>query len=331
MRRLLILGLLALPLTACDEPSIAYGEPNSIIAVMSPELWDEVADDMFAALEPTIRTVRDERAFTVTFQDPTSAEWGNLRRFRQMVLVGTGEETWMQDALEKVRDGVDGAGQYRSYDVWSRGQQVTSIVLSEAGNADEFRGYLAGLGEEFNEQFRGYARNRMYMTGADTALADTLMTQAGFQLLLPVVYKWSRQDSLYLFRNDNPDPSELIRNIAITWLSPIPEDMEPEGLLEWRTAAAERYGQPQVVDLAEAAAGPLDHRGQQAYQIQAIWKNPPELDWPAAGPFITRGIICPQQQRMYLVDAWLYAPGRDKYEYMIQLETILDSFECGRS
>ena len=31
---------------------------------------------------------------------------------------------------------------------------------------------------------------------------------------------------------------------------------------------------------------------------------------------------------MYLIDAWLYAPGRDKYEYMIQLEEILGSFRC---
>jgi hypothetical protein len=34
---------------------------------------------------------------------------------------------------------------------------------------------------------------------------------------------------------------------------------------------------------------------------------------------------------MYLLDAWLYAPGKQKYEYMIQLQTILDTFRCGPS
>ena len=38
-----------------------------------------------------------------------------------------------------------------------------------------------------------------------------------------------------------------------------------------------------------------------------------------------------QQDRMYLLDAWLYAPGKEKYEYMIQLQTILGSFRCGAS
>ena len=41
-----------------------------------------------------------------------------------------------------------------------------------------------------------------------------------------------------------------------------------------------------------------------------------------------RAIVCEDQDRMYLLDAWLYAPGKEKYEYMIQLETILDSFSC---
>ena len=105
--------------------------------------------------------------------------------------------------------------------------------------------------------------------------------------------------------------------------------MEGEGILEWRAELAGSYGEPQEVDLSNVDAGPFEFRGQPAYEIQAIWKNPPELNWPAAGPFITRAVICAQQNRMYLLDAWLYAPGKEKYEYMIQLETILDTFRCG--
>ena len=62
--------------------------------------------------------------------------------------------------------------------------------------------------------------------------------------------------------------------------------------------------------------------------MQATWRNPPGSGWPAGGPFITYGITCANQDRTYFVDAWLYAPGREKYEYMIQLETILGTFRC---
>ena len=43
---------------------------------------------------------------------------------------------------------------------------------------------------------------------------------------------------------------------------------------------------------------------------------------------ITWSVPCPEQDRHYLVDAWLYAPGKDKYEYVLQLETILGTFRC---
>jgi hypothetical protein len=329
MRQLALSAVLTLGVVACGDFPLSYGDPNSIIAVMSPELWDEVGDDVYDALEPTIQTVRDEKTFRVTYQDPAGPEWRNLRRFRQMLLVGTGEEPWMMEALAEADEEVTGPGMWRARDVWSLGQQVTIVQLSSPDAADELRQYLDEINTTLDEQYRQYARMRMYQTGVDTALADTLMRTSRFELFVPNVYRWSRQDSTFIFRNDNPDPSELIRQIAVTWKAPVPPDMEGEGILEWRAELAESYGEPQEVDLSDVDAGPFEFRGQPAYEIQAIWKNPPELDWPAAGPFITRAVICAQQNRMYLLDAWLYAPGKEKYEYMIQLETILDTFRCG--
>lgn len=327
----LLAALAVLGTAACESTPLAYGDPNSIIAVMEPELWEEVQDDVYDALEPTIQTVRDEKTFTVTYQEPGGEYWGNLRRFRQMLLVGSGDEEWMQEALAEARDSVAGPGLYRAYDVWSRGQQVTMVLAPEGEEAEALRSHLGEINRTLDEQYRQWARNRMFLTGADTALADTLQREAGFRLVVPEVYRWIQRDSLYVFRNDNPDPSELIRQIAITWESPIPPDMQPEGLLEWRREILETLEEPQVANLEDVAAGPFDYQGQQAYEIQAVWENAPEQNWPAAGPFILRSVICPQQNRMYLLDAWLYAPGKEKYEYMIQLETILDSFRCGRS
>ncbi len=330
MRTYAFLALVAVTFAACaDSSRLAYGDANSIIAAMDPGVWDEVRDDVYAALEPRIQTVRAEKTFTVTYQDPSGSDWTNLRRFRQMLVAGTADDPWMKQALELARTEVTGPGLYRAYDVWARGQQAT-IVLAEPGTvAAEVRRHASEINEMLDEQYREYARSRMYMTGADTALADTLMRTARFQLIVPNVYRWTRQDSLYTFRNDNPDPAELIRQIAVTWRSPVPEGIQGEDILAWRAQVSESYGEPQDVDLSDVAAGQFEYQGQAAYQIQATWKNPPALDWPAAGPFITRAIICGQQDRMYLLDAWLYAPGKEKYEYMIQLETILDSFRCG--
>jgi len=193
------------------------------------------------------------------------------------------------------------------------------------------RAHLPEINQSLDDQFRAYARARMFLSGTDSALADTLARTAGFRLILPEVYRWQHQDSIYVFRNDNPDPAELIRQIAVTWRSPIPASMTYDQVLAWRAEVAQTYGEPQDVDLSQVDTSAFEFQGQPAFQVQALWKNPPQLDWPAAGPFITRTIVCPHQDRLYLLDAWLYAPGKEKYEYMIQLQTILDSFRCGAS
>jgi hypothetical protein len=329
MRKLLLPALAALLTGACDDRPTAYGDYNGVVAAMDPALWGQIGTEISDALEPTILTVREERTFSVTYQDPTQPEWSNLKRFRQVLLVGTGDEPWMEDALEKVDGSVNGPGHHTARDVWARGQQVTLILVSADNPSENLRPYLAEVNRVLDAQFRGWARQRMYMTGVDSALADTLLAVGRFQLFVPQVYEWARRDSVFQFRNDNPDPAELIRQVTVTWKTPIPPDMQPEGILAWRAEVAAAYSEPQDVDLSVVDAGPFLFQGRAAYRIQAVWKSPPELNWPAAGPFITRAVICPEQDRMYLLDAWLYAPAVDKYEYMIQLETILDSFRCG--
>ena len=325
-----VLALLCLGTAACEGEGIAFGDANSIIAVMSSELWYDVSEDVYGALETTIRTVRDEKKFTVTYQDPLHEDWKGLRRFRQILVVGTVSDPWVAEALEEARTDITHPGLHQIGDVWARGQSITIVLLAKGGGADELRGHLADVSELLDDQFRMYAVNRMYMSGADSALADTLYTEAGFGVLLPYVYRWEQSDSVFVFRNDNPDPSELIRQIAVTWRTPIPPGMQPEDILGWRAQlVADHYSEPQVPALTDAQAGPFEFRGSYAYQIQAQWANPPERNWPAGGPFITRAVVCENQNRMYLLDAWLYAPGKEKYEYMIQLETILDSFRCG--
>ena len=64
-------------------------------------------------------------------------------------------------------------------------------------------------------------------------------------------------------------------------------------------------------------------------EVQGAWQNPPDSNWPAAEAFVLWAVPCPPQDRLYLIDAWLYAPGKDKWEYMLQIETILESFHCG--
>jgi len=315
--------------SACESRGIAYGDANSVVAVMSPERWDEFSDEIYAAIEQTIVTVRDEKTFTVTYQEPYAARWRELSRFRQLIVVGEPSDRWIQEAVADVQPAVAEPGVYRAQDVWSRGQTLTVIVLG-TDPAEEMAEYLPAVHAQLDQDFRAFARARMYQTGVDTALADTLLREVGFGVLIPNVYRWSRAGSTLVFRNDNPDPAELIREMSVSWISPVPAGLGPDSVLAWRARiVADHYREPQVVAPGELMYDRLTSSGYTALEIRGQWGNPPDRGWPAGGPFITRAAVCEDQDRAYLLDAWLYAPGLEKYEYIIQLETILDTFRCG--
>ncbi len=321
------LALVALVAMGCTK-TMAFGDANSIIVGMPNELWEQVESDVDGALEQTVFTVTDEKAFTVTQIDPRDPDWANLRKFKQVLLVGTANDPWVAEALAEADGDFKPPQTLQVHDVWARSQLVTIALLSEGDPRPQLQKLLPPLAKQFDKQYREYVKARMFVSGVDTALTTELRQTAGFSIELPRVYQHVTEDSVHVFRNDNPDPSELIRQIAITWKSPIPDSLGPDDLISWRSEVAElHYEDEQVVNMDRPRGGPGVFGKQDAYQIQTTWESPPGA-WPAGGPLLIRSVMCMDQDRVYLIDGWLYAPGKEKYEYMIQLETILNSFTC---
>ncbi len=321
----------ALFAAACNERAglpLAVGDVNSIIVTTSPELWAEVEPDLVSTLERRVFTVRDERTFKVTYQSADEDVWYRLRLLKQQLVIGTPTDPWIAAGLARVDEPVAAPAVLQVPDVWAREQLVTMLVLeSETDAAETVLGFLPELAEQFDGQYRDWVLARMFVTGPDTALARTLSEDYSFRLVVPDVYEYRMLDAVHMFRNDNPHPSELIRQFAVTWQSPAVE-LDAGALLEWRARIVDRYyDYPQFVNLNRQLETRGLYRGNPAFSVQAVWENPPD-EYPAAGPFITRSVTCPDQDRTYLIDAWLYAPDREKYEYMIQLEQVLGSFQC---
>ncbi|MFW6202588.1 MAG: DUF4837 family protein [Gemmatimonadota bacterium] len=342
----LVLPVLALgfALGGCTDRALsAFGEANSIIVAAPDSLWAAVEESALPALEPTVFTVRDERSFNVTHVAPTTSEWGRLREFKQVLVIGRADDPWIRPVLRRtspsLREGEPAIVQ--ASEIWAGEQFVTAVVLPDddddaAGDpAATLRAVLPEVHERIDERFRAYTLERMFVSGADTALADTLRRDAGFALTVPNVYAWSALDSAtYRFLNTYPRPSELIRSVLVTWRAGAADDdaLTPDSVLAWRDRLAdawyEYYTQVTTRDRVESRTPPGAPGSDRALEVAGIWTTP-DGDFPAAGSFLSRMVACPEQDRTYFLDAWLYAPGSDKYEYMLQLQTILDSFECG--
>ena len=328
IRRIVSLLPSLLLLAACDLPS-SIGDHTRIVAAIPQAQREALEPAVAAALEPRSFTVRNERIFDVAHVDPTSEDWVDFRKVRQVLVVGEAADPWVSPALDRVDGAIPRApAVLQAQNVWARPQLVTIVLLPPGAQPSVAAERMPEVGQLYVSQLEQYARSRMFVSGEQTQLADSLSRIAGFSLRIPRVYRTSEPEvGVFLFRNDQPDPSQLIRQVTVTRRPSVEVEMTPEAALQWRSEVAARTTTPpQRTDSLQSGITDLTVGDRPAVQAQGTWSNPPG-DWPAAGPVITRMVDC--GQHTFLVDAWLYAPGRAKYEYMVQLQTILDSFRCG--
>lgn len=333
--RVLALPLLAAAL-ACDttpRSPVAYGRPTAVIVVADQALWSTVEDSVRKALEPVIFTVREQRAYEITYVQPSDPAWRDLRMWRQIMAIGTPQDPWMIPVLEEADTVLGRLPAFLEVeDVWARGQVVTAVVLPEDDPAAALQPHLAQVRTRIQRRFHSYVMQRMFVSGANEELRDRLAEEHGFSLVVPDVYRYTElPGDAHVFRNAFPDPSELLRSILVTWRSGAMPDPTADVALAWRDSVAQQhYQRPMRTVRERIVTGELEEAPGPGLQVQGIWEAP-EGEFPGGGPFITHLVSCPEQNRTYLLDAWLYAPGKDKYEYMLQLQVLLGTFRCGRA
>jgi hypothetical protein len=317
-----VLTLILLWLSGCKAPQ-SFGDRHSIIVLADPALWAEVQSAVLETLEQRVFTTRPERKFRVTHVAPDDPEWASLRMWQQVVVIGTAEDELVRQI---VNPNVAAPALVQTTDVWARTQTVTVLLLPAAAQPDAVRGLLPQLYGTLDTQYTDWVIERMYTSGVNDSLAAALEDH-GFTLQLPQVYIHTALDSVFRFGNPyRQGDTDLLRSVLVTWMNGA-RSVTAEELRAWRQAAAgTEYDPPQDV-LDEGFRGStIDVDGRAGMEVRGVWQD--RAEFPAAGPFIARAIACPEQDRTYYIDAWLYAPGTDKYPYVRQLEIILDSFRC---
>lgn len=318
---------------ACGTPN-AMGEQSSLIVMAADSLWQELEEETYAVLEPTIFTTRDEKQYVVTGLQPEDPEAVDLMLFRNVIVFGGPDDPYLQqvaDAGGFVLGSMEPGRVFQVEDVWARGQTVTGVYLRRRFEADSWRQALPSVLAAVDQTYRAWVRTRMFATPPDTALARDLSDRFGFSLIVPELYdRVAREtepgDSLVIVRNDNPDPATLIRSVLIDWRPPV-DSLTAELALEWRESLDDvQYNVAQGISTDQSSVTSFMVDGRPALEVTGVW-NDIRGNFPAAGPFIVWLIDCPDAT--FFLDAYLYAPNEPKYEYMLQLQEILGSFTCG--
>jgi hypothetical protein len=90
--------------------------------------------------------------------------------------------------------------------VWARNQRVTALVVPEEGEAAAVVGVVVEpLAALLDRRYRQWAQSRMYISGHDTALADTLRSSGGSPWTCPTSTAGGRtSDSMLLLPERQP-------------------------------------------------------------------------------------------------------------------------------
>lgn len=313
-------------LTACKAPQ-AFGERHDLVIRADSTLWTQIDSAVLATLERRVYTTRPERTFEVIYVAPEDTLWEDFRLFWQVLVIGTPQDELAADLAEGSSEpGVEPPALVQLENRWARGQLVTVLLLPEQGTAEAARQILPDVYEQLSSEYTEWATARMYSSGINDSLVAVL-EQHGFTLAVPRVYEFMREDSLFRFRNSHlMGDTELIRSLLVTWESGI-DSLRPDSLFAWRQQLGQNYYEPAQLVLQEGFRwDTIQVAGREALELRGVFQD--ETEFPAAGPFITRQIPCPDQDRTYYMDAWLYAPSNDKYPYVRQLEILMQSFRC---
>ena len=324
-----ILPLALLLVAACDKPP-AFGEANSLILVGDEALWQELEDETYEQLERTVFTTREEKKFNVTYVAPGGSELNELLMWKQVLVFGVQGDPLIEAIASKADTTPEAGAVLQARDVWARGQVTTAIVLETGREADSWRAALPGVAALLDTSYQKFALTRMFVSGEDTLFSKALSEQYGIQLRAPRIYHGSiGDDGIVRLRNDNPRPSERIRSILIERVDAEPDGgpLDPEAVFAWRAGIDSlMYLVPQGFEPAPVEPRMFELGGAEAIEVRGIWQD--EGTYPAGGPFIARAVRCPDA--VWFFDAWLYSPNprASKYEFLLQLEQILDSFRC---
>ncbi len=312
IRLLLAPALLA---AACSKGP-AYGSANSIIAVVDPAIAERVEPILREAFEREVRTTRPEMIFEVTFTTPEGFD--EFRRWRRIVVIEPLESATL---IPEVVD-VSGAGPVVKTveDEWARGQRVH--VLGASGADETVRlveARVDSLYAEVHAAFAAEQEDRMWASGRDSALFREMRESRGFGLFLPRIYRpapRSAPDSTLVHYAADPR-----RVVSIHW-APLPDAVSPDTVLALRRSwgatvfPTEEMEADSAIQVAETRLA-----GRPAVRLQGVWTDATE-----AGLFLTYGVPC--GGRLILLDGNVFAPDREKYPYIMQLERIFETFEC---
>ena len=312
-----IIAVLATVLISCDNDAVIRkkisGKPGDLIVVIPQETWDgHVGEAMKKVLmQPQIGLPQREPIFSV-FDVPPIAFKNIFQSNRNIIY------TRISPTLDSSRV------EFKS-DVWAWPQSVVNIF---ARNSTEFIELFNKNSDNIVAYMLRSERERLQRNNAnfpEKGLVNLFKTKFDIELDVPTGFKIAKEKDNFLWvRYDTPEITQSI--VAYTF--PYTSDstftnnyllsMRDEALKEVEGSLAGSYMITEQ-QLFDPLFQIFKFKNNYAAEIRGLWKV--EKDF-MGGPFINLAVLDEANNRVVVIDGFVYAPTKDKRNFLRQVEAI---------
>lgn len=317
---ILLTGLLFVSCSLYKKP--ALGRDNVIVVLADQRIYDTHKPDLEKIFTDPIYTPMQENRFNL--QNITLDEFKKgSNRYKNIILLTnvdseTAEAQYIKKMLsDKVIEGVRNGDYYYAMkeNVWSKDQTVLILMDSKnvhlGGYLERFSTKLFGF---FNDKMEKNIKKRLFDTYNNKKAQKYAKENYNFDIFVPHDFEIGEQgkekDKFIRFRRLNPD----------RWLTVFRTDYNSgasfqDNIIEARNRIGKQFADSVKINTEIISFQPDSTFAPDGLKVKGIWEYS-----DGGGPFFTYAYI--RSGSFYLIDGAVFAPSKDKYPYIIQLDLM---------
>ena len=336
-------------LTSCSEESMnrlqqkptAFGKANQVVVIADEDVWEGEVGDTFRyyfasafLILPNPESVFDLKHFT-----PEEIKSDLIRQeLRTYILLGDitdsnsptakiMKENIGPERIRTVQEG-KGYGNLQKKDKWAKGQLVLFMFgTNQEGVLDNIRTSYPSITKKIQDWDKKIIEAAVYGSGENRTLSGQVEEKIGLRLRIP---------NEYFIALDNPnllwlrrETREMSSNLLLHKLPyEDPSQLSYEGFKSLRDSIGKNYisstvegSYMQINDKAlPMFVTPTEMNELYTLEARGIWELTKDY---MGGPFISYLVHNPNTNELYLLDGFVFAPGKDKRELIQYLEYII--------
>ncbi|MFT7032977.1 MAG: hypothetical protein ACI8YP_002387 [Algoriphagus sp.] len=319
---------------------IARGADGVILVVMDSALWvDSLGVELRRTLsEPVIGLPQDEPFFTIRQINPRKLN-DILKAAKNMLFVTTLDQRSLQsrvmrkfmtdESIERIKTEPD-LFRYSNKDAFARGQEVLHLfgqtqdqliskIIENRSSIKNF--FMEAEKKRISEEiFRKEEKN----------ITKIIERDHQFSMKIPYGFDLAKQDKNFVWiRLLDPEYEKSVFVHYTDYTSKEPFD-QPVEYRESITSVNMRDSQKNDLYMTTQKINhqikEINFNGMYAKETRGLWMF---SDISGGGAFVSYLFVDESQKRIYYLEGYVYAPGKDKRQFMREMEVVLSTFKSG--